>query len=487
MKRILTILFLLLTGTVFLTGQTLQAFMSYADFDTPDNKPYLETYLVINGQSLKYTLQPDGTFQGGVDVKIIFRDSDSTIVNFDKYTLNSPKIKDTSKAINNLVDVERYYLPNGNYHLELSIKDINSDEDAVLNYDEFAIDYPPGRTGFSQVELVHSYKKSDKGGLLEKNGYEIIPYALDYFPEVAHNLTFYSELYNMDSAAAGGQFLLYYYIRPAELDKKLPQYFYTKRMEAKQVNILLNSIDISSLPSGNYLLVLEARDRKNTVVASQQKFFYRNNPSVQYNYTSMLKINAANSFAGQITSKDTLKQYIDYLYPISTEAERNYAESLFAGSDVATMQKFFLNFWLQRDSENPEKAWNEYKVRVDQVNNDYKAGRIKGYKTDRGYVYLKYGRPNAIAKSYNEPAAYPYEIWHYYSMGGQRDIRFVFVTRDRTSNDFQLVHSTAVGEVTNPGWQRYVYSRTWDPLDIDTQIIPSTYGSFATDYYLQPR
>ncbi len=487
MKTFLTIIISLLISTGYLSAQNLQAFMSYADFNTPDNKPYIETYLVINGQSLTWMLQPDGTFQAGVDVKIIFRDNDSAIINFDKYTLNSPKIKDTSGAVNNLMNVERYHLPNGQYQLELTINDINSDEKAMVNYDEFAIDYPPGKITFSEIELVHSFEKSNNGGLLEKNGYEIVPYALDYYPEVAHNLTFYAELYNVDSVAADGQFLLYYYIRPAELDKKLPQYFYAKRMEAKPVKIMLNSVDITSLPSGNYMLVLEARDRKNNLVASTQKFFYRDNPSVQYNYTSMLKINPENSFAGHINSKDTLSQYIDYLYPISTEAERNYAKSLFNESDLATMQKFFLNFWIQRDNANPEGAWYEYKVRVDQVNTDFNAGRIKGYKTDRGYVYLKYGRPNVIAKSYNEPAAYPYEIWHYYSMGHQRDIRFVFVTRDLTTNDFQLIHSTAVGEVTNPRWQRYVYGRTWDPLDIDTEIIPSTYGSFATEYYLQPR
>ncbi len=486
MKSLLTALFLLFVSAGIASGQNLQAFMSYAIFNTPDNNPYIETYLVINGRSVSYVLQPDGTFRAGVNVKIIFRENDS-IINYDKYELVGPKIDDTSKSISNLMDVERYYLPNGNYQLELTIQDKNSDKEAVVNYDEFVIDYMKGKIGFSDIEFVHSYGKSDKGGLLEKNGYEIIPYALDYYPEVAKNLTFYSELYNIDSVAADGQFLLYYYIRPSELDKKLDQYFYAKRMHAAQVRILLNSIDISNLPSGNYMLVLEARNRNNNLMASQKKFFYRYNPAVKYNYTRMLALNPKESFAGQITSKDTLKQYIDYLYPISTEAEKNYAKSLFRESDVPTLQKFFLNFWLQRDNTNPEAAWNEYKNRVDQVNNDYKAGRIKGYKTDRGYIYLKYGRPNVISKSYNEPAAYPFEIWHYYSMGSQRDIRFVFFTRDLTTNDFQLIHSTAQGEITNLQWQKYIYGRTWDPLDINDVTIPSTYGSFATEYYLQPR
>ena len=151
------------------------------------------------------------------------------------------------------------------------------------------------------------------------------------------------------------------------------------------------------------------------------------------------------------------------------------------------MQKYFLNFWTDRNPVDPEGAWNEYKMRVTQANNEFKSMRIKGYKTDRGRVYLKYGKPNVITPSYNEPAAYPYEIWHYYELQGQRDKKFVFYSRDMVTNDFQLIHSNMLGEIANFRWQTIIYSRTWDPYSIDEFAMPKTYGSFATDYYLQPR
>jgi hypothetical protein len=44
-----------------------------------------------------------------------------------------------------------------------------------------------------------------------------------------------------------------------------------------------------------------------------------------------------------------------------------------------------------------------------------------------------------------------------------------------------------VGELANYHWQRQLYSRTWDPYSIDDVIVPNSYGSFATDYYIQPR
>ncbi|MEZ5195370.1 MAG: GWxTD domain-containing protein [Bacteroidales bacterium] len=78
-----------------------------------------------------------------------------------------------------------------------------------------------------------------------------------------------------------------------------------------------------------------------------------------------------------------------------------------------------------------KKAWETYLEKVNLVNLAYSTQIQKGYDTDRGRTYLKYGEPNAISESYNEPATYPYEIWHYYDLGnGQRNKKFVFYTRD---------------------------------------------------------
>ena len=53
-----------------------------------------------------------------------------------------------------------------------------------------------------------------------------------------------------------------------------------------------------------------------------------------------------------------------------------------------------------------------------------------------------------------EPNVNPYEIWHYYSTKqGQNNVKFVFIAEDRITNAYQLVHSTAINEVTNPDWE----------------------------------
>jgi GWxTD domain-containing protein len=260
-----------------------------------------------------------------------------------------------------------------------------------------------------------------------------------------------------------------------------------KRMNAEPVSILLNNIDISQLPSGNYILVFETRDRNNDLLGTKEIYFQRQNPNAEFNIRNLLVLDPMDSFVASYHLKDSLALYIDYLYPISTDPEKSFAKSLIAEGDVETMQRYFLNFWNDRNPSDPEGAWQTYKLRVIQANHNFTSVRIKGYKTDRGRVYLQYGEPNVIAESHNEPAAYPYEIWHYYEMQGQRDIKFVFYTRDMATNDFQLIHSNAIGELTNQHWQAYIYGRTWDPQGVDDVIYPGSYGSFATDYYIQPR
>ena len=485
MNKILFLIVLSVLPTYFMQANSLKAYMSYAIFKTPDNMPYVETYLTIKGSSLKYTLQENGKYKGVVDVQIIFRKNDS-IINFDKYVLSGMEIKDTTRTRKNLLDIQRYALPPGTYELELSLKDRAEDTEALVTTVGFTIDFPENKMSFSDIEFLLSYEKSDDTTVLDKNGYRLIPYVFNYLPESVTNLSFYAELYG-NTDIVGENFLLNYYIRPYEVDKKLDRFFYRKKMKVEPINVLLKSIDISQLPNGSYLLVLEGRNRENQLLASREIFFQRHNPSASFNMTSVLLVDPKDTFVSDITNRDTLRRYIDFTFPISTEAERYYAETQIKNKDLVSLQKYFYNFWLERDKLHPEEAWEDYYQRVKQANENFKTVSLEGYLSDRGRVYLQYGQPNVISEQHNEPAAFPYEIWHYYNLGNQSDIRFVFYTQEIATNDFQLIHSTAKGELRNYRWQTVIYSRTWDPRSIDDAVIPDTWGGNATDYYLRPR
>ena len=249
-------------------------------------------------------------------------------------------------------------------------------------------------------------------------------------------------------------------------------------------------MDISNLPSGNYYLVLEARNRNNEIVGYNQFFFQRSNSNYQIDNSALATINPENVFSGNIDNIDTIKEYIRTLSPISSQVENDYANNLLKTDDLQTLQQYFYSFWASRNQLSPQVEWENYYVQVKRVNASFTAQRVKGYQTDRGRIFLKYGAPDRIVQNYFEPDAYPYEIWHYYTLANQRNKKFVFMTKDIVTNDFQLIHSDAVGELNNSRWTTEIYSRTstmYFDQGVDDPYKPDTYGDDAQDYFDNPR
>jgi GWxTD domain-containing protein len=152
------------------------------------------------------------------------------------------------------------------------------------------------------------------------------------------------------------------------------------------------------------------------------------------------------------------------------------------------MQQFFYDFWVKRSPINPEKAWQDYRAEVIKVNREFSNQVKKGYATERGRVYLKYGPPNTISKSYNEPSAYPYEVWHYYKLDNQSNRKFVFYNPDLISNDFALLHSDAQGEPFNNQWQMLLYKRDTPSRSFDQeQRNVDSFGNKAGENFANPR
>src|ERR1051325_6514875 len=99
------------------------AYFSNAVFTTPDNKPYVETYLSIMGNSVAFKKNTAGKYQGVVEVGVLFSQGDK-IKASKKYNLMSPEQNDTLNRPN-FIDQQRFALDTGNYDLELMIFDKN--------------------------------------------------------------------------------------------------------------------------------------------------------------------------------------------------------------------------------------------------------------------------------------------------------------------------------------------------------------------------
>jgi GWxTD domain-containing protein len=251
---------------------------------------------------------------------------------------------------------------------------------------------------------------------------------------------------------------------------------------------MLNEFDIYDLKSGNYFLTIEARDRENNLMAKNRIFFQRSNPRIRISKEDLAAMNINNTFAERIADLDTLSYYIACLDPIADDQELTFIMANKNSNDIESLQKFLYKFWHDRYPADPEREWLNYLNEVTKVDLAYSTSISRGYETDRGRVYLKYGPPNAISENYNEPATYPYEIWHYYELeNGQRDRRFVFYTKDIVTNDFAQLHSDVPGELSNYRWQYILHERVDPGFDIDRSVVPESWGGNSRRYFDLPR
>jgi GWxTD domain-containing protein len=152
---------------------------------------------------------------------------------------------------------------------------------------------------------------------------------------------------------------------------------------------------------------------------------------------------------------------------IITDQELKAFKSL---SNDEEREAFIEQFW-QRRNANPESPENEFREehyrRIAYSNEHYAAGK-PGWKTDRGHMYIAYGKPDSIDShpsggSYDRPmeegggstSTFPFEIWHYRyleGIGENIDIEFVdtcmcgdyHMTIDRSEKD-ALLHVPGAG------------------------------------------
>jgi GWxTD domain-containing protein len=390
MKKI--ILFAIILSSMGLqnaTAKKLQAFMSYSTFNSPTDGPYIETYLTVVGNSTVFVKNAGGKFQGIIEITLIFSQKE-VVKQFKKYNLMSPEVEDTNNVNFNFIDQQRFLLPNGEYDLDIQILDKNDNAVPYRASETIDINYPGDQVSVSAIELIQNYTKTDTPTVLTKSGYDLVPYILDFFPENVNKLTFYSEIYNTDKVFGNDEkYLLSTFIETYETGQLYGDLARIKKESARNVNIMFGEFDISTLPTGNYNIVVEVRDKTNKLISYNKLFFQRNHPSLKVEMADISNINIENTFVNRISNNDTLVDYIRSLYPISAESERQYAQTVTKKREIKSMQQYFYNFWVTRNQNNPEGAWLLYKNEVDKVNYSYSTRIKRGYETDRGRVYLQ--------------------------------------------------------------------------------------------------
>jgi len=476
MKKTTIIIFLLvLASTIF--AQKLSVLIDYKSYFTAAGKPYLEISCFVGGKTLVYLPNGEGKYQAEVRITVQAFQSDS-LINYLDYVLVSELFDDNIASTKpDFGDIQNLQLNNGEYLLQFSVTDRNTDANPVTYADVVDINYPEKDVSISDISLYQSVSREPQGNIFDKYGFSLKPLFYGFIPETVYNLPFSCEIYNTDKWVGDEKITIKSYITCFESNlMPYPEARFSTKVKAKPVVVTVGEIGIFKLPSGNYNLIVEVYNEESKLLATNSSFFQRSNPNIQLDISDIENLAIGNTFVDQINDTTKLLEYVRCLFPISTPVEKNFFTWRMNKIPVESLKKFFYAFWLKRDPENPQRAWEEYFEKVKLVNREFGCKLVKGYRTDRGRVYLQYGPPNSIYESPFDSHSYPYEIWHYYHCVDQSNVKFIFYNTDLVSNDYQLLHSDKRGEMQDPFWKLRVTERKTPIYNLDKRTPEDYFG-----------
>ena len=485
-----TLLIIMLMAVASGFSQGLKALISHKGYCTSNLQPYIEFTFVVGGNTVRYVPDGKGGFEAGVEIRVEMQQND-TVVKQLHYILGSDRFADSTRSGKpDFADIQNVQLPQGEYFLYFYMKDVNALPDSTGKVEELAyidkitLDFPEDRISTSKISLYKSVSVAKAGGLFVKYGFDLPPLYSNFVPESQYTLPFALEVYNTPKILGNRPLTAKCYVEQAESHLAAnPSNIITMTYPPKEVVLVFNEFNVFNLPSGNYFAVVQLLDDRDSLLLVDKVFFQKSNPSVQLNLEEYSQSSIVGTFVEFDTNRKELIDMVKCLYPISSITERDFYENRLKTTPTEQLQQFFYNFWLRRNPANPEEAWNNYKKRVDEVQKMFGSKQIKGYLTDRGRVYLQYGRPDEVKDQPSDPVTLPYQIWQYYYLNNQTNVKFVFYDPVMTGKDYELLHSTMYGEFQNPNWKMQLVRKIQTQQDLyDTEPV-NYWGNEMDDYW----
>ena len=440
------------------TTFALDASVTYTTFKG-ESQNYVEVNLFLVGSSVHYKTF-DKKVKAAIETVIIFKQGDK-IIKFDKFTLNSPPIKkDSVLTIRDFANIKRYALENGEYEIEVSFTDLYAKKTNTKEFkNTISINYAPSDVAISDLQPIDKYiNVGESNSEYVKNGFLFETHPFGFYSKEHKFIKFYTELYNTDKIE--GAFYTRYFIKQKGSDDEAkPLQMRAKKLDPRPVHALILQLSIMDIPSGDYELVIELRNSLHKVISSKRLAFERSNPFLNRTIEKYEDIDFTGSFVEELTAPQ-LNYSLRAISPQMPQTEVGLHNSIVKSKDSLTQRKYLFNYWIVQDAQQPHEKFKEYMKKAQLVDNAFRSAMELGFETDRGYIYLKYGKPNDILREVSDPTAPPYQVWKYYELEGQQDVKFVFANPTLAVNDFKMIHSTLRGELNNPNWLRDLYEKS---------------------------
>ncbi|MDQ3017435.1 MAG: GWxTD domain-containing protein [Bacteroidota bacterium] len=444
-SRLLAWLFFLLPVSSFAIPDVS---MEISRFRT-ETSTYVEMSLYIVGSSL--TCWPGLSGEYGVNYTVLIKDSADHILSGNKYRLSN-----TTCPARDLIDVRRFNLTPGVYNIEVELVDFLDSLNKVTVLQTITINAPAHKASLSDIQLFSVIRTDIDGtSALHKSGMYLEPLAFGYFYPTLSRMNIYAESYHADQLT--GQPYLQYTISAVGGNIPPPIVAYRK-VDKKPISSNVYQIDITTLITGPYLLETSLFDGNKILVDSRKIQFSRYSPEADSIFLASGALNIETSFAKSIP-EDSLDYALKAMVPIVGSNQVEIMNGLLKKGNADAKQFFIHRYWTEEAGKYGGQAYTAYMKVARYADQLFGSGFGYGFETDRGYLFLKYGKPDDIVEVEDEPSAPPYEIWFYNTFPSthQNNVKFLFYNPSLAKNAYKLLHSNAIGEVKNEQWELELY------------------------------
>lgn len=354
------------------------------------------------------------------------------------------------------IDQVNFKLNPGHYQCKFMIFDANkpANRDSTL----FTLDVPVYGDSLllSDIELSQFIQKPVKqsNSPFFKNHMIVTPNPSGYFGGHIPRLNYYIEVYHLDPSHRGE-----YFLQTDLMNKNSNAVIAHKtspvieKDSSLTISSQIGSIQLDSLQQGDYICQIQLLHNSRVILQRSKEFYLFEskvtNRMDQKNYNKQFEISAFS----YLDSLDIANEYryVSYLLDEDTKPVWDKCQSL------DSKRHFLFDFWGSRSSD-PNKLFNnrvEFLSAIRYANQQFHSFTKEGWISDRGRIYILYGAPDDIERFHNEAHYCPYEIWQYHGL--QNGVVFIFADLEGRG-DFELLHSTLVGEISNPNYMDIIES-----------------------------
>ena len=430
--------------------------VDYSRFRASADMVYLEVYYSIPRFQLQF-IEEGNQFEAIFMIKTEIYKNDSLAIADSIINITTVDSLSQVTKSQNLLNLTGFAIQEGDYKIEVSLKDMTSKRIGRQSLDLRILPYREAELSISDIQLSSSINlNKEQPDKFTKNHYRIIPNPGRMYGLETPMLYFYAEVYNLDNQVGDKQYRVKSSIHNANGDEiRTLQEKVKEKPGASSVEVV--GFNIVSLKSNTYVLQLEVEDlATGSKTKRTKKFFvYRegdyqpNMLANQFNKDALLN-SFEYKFYDELNESEINTEFLTAKY-LATKEE----VSIYDGLDLQGKRVFMKSFWFARDqdlSTLQNEFRQQYLNNLNYVNSYFGSGK-PGWKSERGRVYLLYGKPDEVERHPSTLENKGYEVWNYFQIQG--GIFFVFVD-NRGFGEYIMVHSTARNELHDFDWQRWL-------------------------------